>query len=203
MTLVSFRFGRLFPVIAAITLGAFSGCVSTTTIQSRPQGARIFLDGAPVGNTPYALSDTKMVGSTTQIRLEYPGYQTFNGVIVRNEELDVLALIGGILLLVPLLWVMGYQPNHVFDLQPLAPGGYPGAAAPYGNPPGAPEAYPPAPASGQGYPPAPAQGYPPPPAQGYPPPPAQGYPPAPAQGYPPAPAQGYPPPPPAYPPAPR
>jgi hypothetical protein len=121
-------------LVAAFTLCAVASCASTTVIQSRPSGARIYLDGQPAGVTPYTMSDTKIVGSTTMVRLEYPGYEPTTGFISRNEEVDVLALIGGLLVLVPLLWLMDYRPLHVFELRPL--GAYPGYAPPGYAPPG-------------------------------------------------------------------
>jgi hypothetical protein len=174
MSLIRLRLAGLFPVIGAVTLGAFAGCASSTVLQSQPPGARVLLNGLPVGTTPYTMTDTKIVGSTTTIRLEYPGYQPLDTVISRNEEVDVLALIGGLLVLVPFLWVMRYQAAHLYVLQPgyAQPPGYgqqPPSPGGWGPPPGAPPP-PPGPA---GYPPPPA-GYPPP-AQAYPPP-GQGYP---------------------------
>jgi hypothetical protein len=192
MALIRFRLARLFQAIAVLTLGAFASCASTTVIQSQPPGARVIINGAVVGTTPYALTDTNIVGSTTHLRLEYPGYQPLDTFIVRNEELEVVALISGIFLLVPLLWVMKYQPSHNYQLQMGGQfGGYPQANTGYAPPPNG--GYPP-PANG-GYPP-PANGYPPP-ANSYPPPANGGYPPP--AGANPGPA-GYPPPPPGYPP---
>lgn len=173
MSPASLRPTRFFSLISVVTVAAFAGCASSTVIQSQPPGAQVFINGQPRGTTPYTYSDTKIVGSTTQVRLEMPGYQPTDVILSRNEEIDVLPLIGGFLLLVPFLWVMKYQPNHLYQLQP---------AVAYG-------------AGPAGYP-APPPGYPPP-AGGYAPP-APGYPP-PAQGYPP-PGQGYPPQQPAYPP---
>jgi hypothetical protein len=163
MTIRRLRLDRSFPLVAAVTLGAFAGCASSTVLQSQPPGARVSVNGAVVGNTPYTLTDSKIVGSSTPLHFEYPGYAPLDVTLSRTEELDVLPLILGIFVLVPLLWVMKYQATHVFQLQP-AQGG--------------------APAPG-GWAPPPAQGAYPPPAQGYPPPagPA-GYPPPPA-GYPP------------------
>lgn len=154
MSLARLRLARAFPIIGAITVACFAGCASSTVIESRPPGARVFLNNAAVGNTPYTMTDTKIVGSTSMLRLEYPGYQPLTVAISRSEELDVLPLIAGIFLLVPLLWVMKYQASHVYDLIPAgAQPGYPGAPPPYGYPPppsAPPEAYPPPPA---GYPP--------------------------------------------------
>jgi hypothetical protein len=141
-------------LVAGLTLCAVASCASTTVIQSRPSGARIYLDGQPAGVTPYTMSDTKIVGSTTMVRLEYPGYEPTTGFISRNEEIDVLALIGGLLVLVPFLWLMDYRPLHVFELRPL--GAYPGYAPPGYAPPG--------------YAPPPYDPYNPPPASPVPPP---------------------------------
>ena len=151
---------------------ALLACSSETVIRSNPPGARVFIDGSYVGTTPYTMSDTKIVGSTTSVRLQYPGYQPFDASIHRSEEFDVVACIGGVFLLVPFLWIMGYKADHTYE---LAPGG-----GGYGPPTGYPQG---------GYPPA-QGGYPP--AQGGYPPPQGGYPP-PQGGYPP-PQGGYPPP---------
>jgi hypothetical protein len=145
MSLIRLRVGRSFPLLGIVTLSAFAGCASSTIIDTRPTGARIFLDGAPMGTTPYTMTDTKIVSSSTQVRLEHPGYETLNLTISRSEELDVLPLIGGIFLLVPFLWVMKYHPTHYYELQPAS-----------GARPTAPQSAPPA-----AYPPPPA-GYPPP-----------------------------------------
>ena len=112
---------------AALALVAFTGCASTTVIRSYPSGARVFLNGEPVGVTPYTMTDTKIVGSTTSVRLEAPGYEPTVGAITRSEEFDAGACIGGVFLLVPFLWIMGYKPDHTFQLQPAA---VPPAAAP-------------------------------------------------------------------------
>jgi hypothetical protein len=180
MTLEGLRVGKLFPLIAALTLCAFTGCASSTVLQTQPPGATVSINGFVVGRTPYQLTDTKIVGSATPIRFEYPGYAPLDVMLFRNEEVDVLPLIGGIFVLVPFLWVMKYQANHNFQLQP-ATGGYAPPAQGY-----QPQSYPQTP----GYPPA--GNYPP--AQGYPPP--QAPPSAPPSSGP----AGYPPPPPGYPP---
>jgi hypothetical protein len=170
VTMKMIRAKALLRGVAVATLVAFTACASSTTIQSVPAGARVFLNGEPVGSTPYTMTDTKIVGSTTTVRLELPGYETVNGVISRNEEFDVGACIGGVFLLFPFLWIQGYRPLHSYEMRPVGgqpqPGGAWGAPPPgYAPQPGAPQAPPPA-----GYPP-PAAGYPPaapPPA--YPPP---------------------------------
>ncbi len=95
-----------------------SSCVSTTLIQSNPSGAQIYLNGESSGVTPYTMRDTKIVGTTTTIRLSKAGYQDFNTLITRNEKADVGAIIGGVFLLFPFLWTMKYKPMHNYVLLP-------------------------------------------------------------------------------------
>lgn len=106
---------------AALTcLSLASACSSTTLINSSPTGAKLYLNGEPVGTTPYTMTDTKVVGSTTTVRLEAPGYEPTNGVITRNEEFQVGPCIGGVFVLFPFIWIMGYKPTHNFELKPIA-----------------------------------------------------------------------------------
>lgn len=111
-------------LLAALTLAAFtSGCASTTLIRSEPPGAKVYLDGEPVGRTPYTMSDTKIVGTVTRVKLVMDGFEPFEGIIQRNEQFEVGPCIGGALVLVPWLWIMGYKPDHVYELTPLRPAG--------------------------------------------------------------------------------
>ena len=150
-----------------------AACASSTVIGANVPGAKVYIDGAMVGTAPYTMSDTKIVGSSTQIRIEAPGYAPFQTVITRSEEFSILACIGGAFLLVPFLWIMDYKPVHNYELTPA--GGQPG--------------YPPQGYPQQGYPQPAPQGYP---QQGYPQPAPQGYPQPAPQGYPQPAPQGYP-----------
>ncbi|MPR35146.1 PEGA domain-containing protein [Salmonirosea aquatica] len=94
----------------------FSSCSSVTTIQSNPSGAKVYLNEEPVGTTPYTHRDSKIVGSTTSVRLEKEGYAPLITSFSRNEEADVGAIIGGVFLLVPFLWTMKYKPLHTYEL---------------------------------------------------------------------------------------
>ena len=104
--------------LALVTAASLAACSSTTVIRTNVP-AKVFVDGALVGQTPFMISDTKIVGSSTAIRLEADGYQPTTIMLNRNEEVDVAAVIGGIFLLVPFLWVMGYHPDHAVELVPL------------------------------------------------------------------------------------
>ena len=96
-----------------------SSCASTTLFQTTPAGAKLYMNNELVGNTPYTYSDTKIVGTTTVVKITADGYEDFNYVLKRNEEANVGAIIGGVLLLFPFLWVMDYKPMHTFELVPL------------------------------------------------------------------------------------
>jgi len=95
------------------------GCVSSTVIDSKPRGAKLYIDGMPVGRTPYSHSDTKIVGSTTHVRLEADGYEPFHSAFSRNEQVDIGAIIGGLFFIFPYLWVMKYAPGRYYELRPL------------------------------------------------------------------------------------
>ena len=97
-----------------------TSCVSTTLIRSNPTGAKVYIDGEPVGTTPYHHSDTKVIGSTTSVRLEKEGFDPFNTTFARNEELDTGALVGALFVWFPLLWIMKYKPVHSYELVPYS-----------------------------------------------------------------------------------
>jgi hypothetical protein len=103
-----------------IGLIIFSSCSSTTLIQSTPSGAKLYMNGQLKGNTPYTLKDTRIVGSTTTMQFKMEGYEDLNTAISRDEKLAVGALIGGLFLLIPFLWIMKYDPNHSYELVPVS-----------------------------------------------------------------------------------
>jgi len=121
----------LLKSVAAVTLVAFStGCASTTVIKSNPTGAKVFIDGSPVGKTPYTMTDTKTIFSSTSVRLEKPGYEPFSANLPRFEEVDVGPTVGGACLglttgigLIFLLWMGKYKAEHTYDLERRGGGG--------------------------------------------------------------------------------
>jgi hypothetical protein len=106
---------------AATTLVFASGCASTTLIKSQPSGAKVYLDGESVGRTPHQMTDTKIVGSATRVKLVLEGYEPYEAIIQRNEVFDAGACVGGVLVLVPFLWIMSYKPEHTYELTPIVP----------------------------------------------------------------------------------
>lgn len=109
---------RTIALLLAVSI-FFTSCSSTTMILSDPSGAKLYLNGEPVGTTPYSHRDTKIVGSETTVKLELDGYEPLNTSFARNEEADVGAIIGGLFFLIPFLWTMKYKPAHTFELTPI------------------------------------------------------------------------------------
>ncbi|GAB3499442.1 hypothetical protein GCM10027341_22750 [Spirosoma knui] len=109
---------RLLP-LALATIILLESCASSTVIQSNPSGAKVYLNSAYVGTTPYTHTDTKIVGSTTHVRLEKEGYQQMNTSFSRDERADAGAIVGGIFLLFPFLWTMKYDPSRTYELTPV------------------------------------------------------------------------------------
>ncbi len=101
-----------------LTTALFSGCASTTVIQSSPSGAKVFLNGSYVGVTPYTMRDTKIVWTKTHVKLVKNNYQPFTTTIVKNEAADIGPIIGGFFVTVPWLWFMKYKPQHNYVLLP-------------------------------------------------------------------------------------
>lgn len=86
---------RVAPLaLAALIL--LESCASSTTIQSNPTGAKLYLNSSYVGTTPYRHTDTKIVGTTTYVRLEKEGYEPLNTSFSRDEQADAGAIVGGI-----------------------------------------------------------------------------------------------------------
>jgi uncharacterized protein YceK len=92
---------RAISLLLAVSL-LLSGCASTTMIHSNPDGAKVYLNEELAGTTPYLHSDTRIVGSTTRVRLEKEGYESLHSSFSRNEEVDAGAIIGGIFIWVHL-----------------------------------------------------------------------------------------------------
>jgi hypothetical protein len=111
----------IFQRITAVVLLAalLSSCASTTLIQTIPGGAKLYVDGSPVGPTPYSLRDSKITGASTSIRIEAEGYEPLNTVITKDEEVNVGAIVGGVFFLIPFLWTMQYKPVRTYELQPV------------------------------------------------------------------------------------
>jgi len=106
--------------LIVLTVGLFFlfGCASTTYIKSNPPGAKLSVDGELLGETPTFYSDKAVAGTIKTVTLKKEGYKDFNGYI-RRKELSIPILIGGIFLIVPLVWVLEYPSQYNFEMEKL------------------------------------------------------------------------------------
>jgi hypothetical protein len=102
----------LLLVLASTYLAA---CSSTTLIRSTDPQAKIYIDSEFKGTGTATHTDTKIIGSTTSVRLEKPGCEPQFYNFSRNEEFDAGACAGGVFVLVPFLWIQKYKPEHVYE----------------------------------------------------------------------------------------
>lgn len=96
-----------------------SGCSSITLFRTTPEGADIYISGENRGITPSYYSDTKIAFSSTPITFRKDGYHDLNIILKRNEQVDGGAIWGGIMVYIPFLWFMKYNPTHFYTLEPL------------------------------------------------------------------------------------
>jgi hypothetical protein len=110
---------KLFSTSAILLLLTilFSSCSSSTMIQSIPSGAKVYLDSEYAGTTPCLMKDMKISFSQTHVELKEEGYENFITTLSKDEEVNVGAIIGGLFVWVPFLWVMDYKATHTYELE--------------------------------------------------------------------------------------
>lgn len=113
---------KLISSILIVTI--FTSCASSTVIKSSVSSAKIYADGNFIGEGSGYYSDRKITGSTTVIEIKKEGYKDKVAQISRSGQLNVGALVGGILLapslvgLLFFLWITDYKDYYAFDLEP-------------------------------------------------------------------------------------
>jgi len=113
-----YSYKTIFAMIIAIVI--LSGCASSTMIKSNPTGAQVFINGEPVGRTPYLHVDTRVSGMLLNVDIIKEGYEPIYTTIRRSEEFNVGNFIGGFFIWPIWLWTMDYQPTHTYELIPKA-----------------------------------------------------------------------------------
>lgn len=110
-------------VSGIICVSILCSCVSTTTLKSTQPGTKIFADGHYLGEGSVSYSDKKVSGSDTVIELKKEGFADKTVTINRSGQVNVGAIVGGILLaptlfgLLFFLWSTDYKPYYVFDME--------------------------------------------------------------------------------------
>ncbi len=112
MRLVHVKWALRF--LVAVMLLSFLVQSSTTVIRTTPT-AKIFIDGDFRGVGSVVETNEKIVGTSTIIRIEEEGCRPQFHEIKRNERLSIKASFAGALVLLPLLWLYQYEPEHVYE----------------------------------------------------------------------------------------
>jgi hypothetical protein len=97
-----------------------SGCASTTMIKSIPSGAKVYINGEPVGVTPYLYTDTKIIFSPVNVDIIKEGYKPVYESFRRDEEFNPSTFIGGIFVWPLWLWTLDYKSSHTYELVPVS-----------------------------------------------------------------------------------
>ncbi len=103
--------------LIALTLLAATGCASTTVIESRPSGAKVRLNGATVGRTPYVHSDTEFSGTAKNFSVEMEGYESRQVVVKRDQWGNGKTVLSILFFLPGLLWSAEYPPQQLVELE--------------------------------------------------------------------------------------
>ncbi len=94
-----------------------SACTSSTVIRSSDPESRIYVNGEYMGTGEAFYSDEKVAFSRNKVEIRKDGCRSEYHSFRRNEEADVGAIVGGIFLTFPFLWVTEYKSSHNYDFQ--------------------------------------------------------------------------------------
>ena len=105
---------RKLLILSALLMSA---CSSTTVIHSSDPDAKIYVNGEYLGRGRAVYSDRKVAFSNNHVEIRKEGCQTDSYSFSRNEDADLGAIVGGIFLAVPFLWVTEYKPQRGYDYE--------------------------------------------------------------------------------------
>ncbi len=101
--------------ILSLTLMLVSACSSTTLISSSDPDARIYVNGEYVGVGQATYTDKKVAFSNNNVTIKKAGCDPVSYSFRRNEKPDGGAIVGGILVTIPFLWVTEYKKEHNYE----------------------------------------------------------------------------------------
>lgn len=108
---------RVLILLAAMLASA---CTSSTVIRSSDPNSRIYVNGEYMGTGEAYYSDEKVAFSRNKVEIRKDGCRTDYHSFRRNEEADLGAIVGGIFLTVPFLWVTEYKSHRAYEFNCLA-----------------------------------------------------------------------------------
>ncbi len=102
-------------ILICLTTLFIGACSSATIITSSDPEARIYVNDEYIGVGKATYTDKKVAFSNNSITIKKPGCEPNHHSFRRNEKADGGAIIGGILVVIPFLWVTEYKKEHNYE----------------------------------------------------------------------------------------
>jgi hypothetical protein len=102
-------------ILICLTMLFIGACSSATLITSSDPEARIYVNDEYIGVGKATYTDKKVAFSNNSITIKKPGCEPNHHSFRRNEKADGGAIIGGILVVIPFLWVTEYKKEHNYE----------------------------------------------------------------------------------------
>jgi hypothetical protein len=107
---------KLRAVVAALLVLSIVGCTTLVNIKTDPDGAKVYVNEEPVGQSPVAKEYSNFVGNQYYIRIVKEGYKPL--AVEMRREVKAGNLIVGLFLFWPLLlWCYGPDAYYTYELQ--------------------------------------------------------------------------------------
>jgi hypothetical protein len=74
--------------------------------------AKIYINNEYYGNDSAVYTDMKVSFMRSIIRVEKKGCVPLSYVLRKNDRVDYMAILGGVLLIAPIVWLMKYRPVY-------------------------------------------------------------------------------------------
>jgi len=99
----------------SFSLLLIGACSSSTVIKTSDPDARIYVNGEYVGTGQATYSDRKVAFSNNDVMIKKPGCDPASYSFRRSEKPDGGAIVGGILVAIPFLWVTEYKKERAYE----------------------------------------------------------------------------------------
>ena len=101
--------------LSCLSLLLICACSSSTVIKSSDPDARIYVNGEYIGTGQATYTDKKVAFSNNSVTMKKAGCDPVSHEFRRNEKPDGGAIVGGILVTIPFLWVTEYKKEHNYE----------------------------------------------------------------------------------------
>ncbi len=109
-------------VLSILSLLLISACSSSTLIKVSDPDARIYVNGEYIGVGQATYTDKKVAFSNNDVTIKKPGCDPVSYSFRRNEKPDGGAIVGGIFVTIPFLWVTEYKKEHNYEYDCISVG---------------------------------------------------------------------------------